>query len=239
MQRVLLLGGTKDARILAKALAARADIHATISLAGVTSNPPDFGLNKRIGGFGGVDGLCAYIRAEGIKVLIDATHPYAAQMSQHAAWAAAKTGITRLALFRPAWRPEDGDHWREFPTWEDLITALPVDARVFLAAGQDGMRAFDHPHSFEIVARALEYPSGITNPITLIQSLPLKSADDEAALFQENSITHVVCKNSGGTASTAKLVAARMLGLPVFMLARPTPPDGVFYENAQAIMAAL
>ncbi len=239
MMRVLLLGGTQDARMLAKELAGREDINATISLAGVTSNPPDFGLDKRIGGFGGVDGLCSYIRDEGIEVLIDATHPYAEQMSRHAAIAAHETGIKRLALNRPAWQAEDGDDWQEFPTWDNLITALPDDAVVFLAAGQDGMRAFDRPRRFSVLARALEQPEGIIYPITLIQSLPLKTAEDEAELLQGHGITHLVCKNSGGTASTAKLQAARKLGLPVLMLARPEMPEGPTYPDMHAIMLAL
>ena len=239
MKNVLLLGGTLEARRLAKALSMRDDIHAIISLAGVTSTPPDFGLEKRIGGFGGIAGLVNYIKAESIDILIDATHPYAQQMSHHAAAASAETGITRLALNRPPWQAGAGDQWQEFPTWDDLFNAIPEDAHIFLAAGQDGMTAFDRDRHFDITARALERPQGLTHDINLIRSLPQAAAEDEIDLFQTHGITHLVCKNSGGTASTAKLAAARHLGMSVFMLARPPFPAGESFADIDAILSRL
>ena len=239
MKSILLLGGTMEARILAEALSGRDDVVATISLAGATSAPPEFGLKNRIGGFGGIDGLCDYIRDENIDILIDATHPYAEQMSRHAAVAAKRTGITRLVLYRPSWNAEDGDDWHGFAEWNDLIEAIPQGAVVFLAAGQDGMKAFDRPRDFDVVARALERPDGLSRDITLIKSLPLKSAEDEAELMKQHGITHLVSKNSGGNASIAKLKAARMLGLPVFMLARPPMPEGETYPDTDAILACI
>ena len=244
MKNVLLLGGTLEARRLAKALSRRDDIKAIISLAGVTSAPPDFGLEKRIGGFGGIQGLVDYIKSEAIDILIDATHPYAKQMSHHAAAATLETGITRLALNRPPWQAEPGDDWQEFASWDDLIAAIPQDAHIFLAAGQDGMIAFDRQRSFAITARALEEPQGLNHPINLIKSLPQSAPEDEIDLFQEHGITHLVCKNSGGTASTAKLIAARHLGMKVLMLARPpfpTPlfPQGESLADIDAILSRL
>lgn len=239
MKNILLLGGTADARIVAKSLAQRDDVRAIISLAGVTSTPPDFGLEKRIGGFGGVEGLCNYIRVEKIDVLIDATHPYAVHMSRHAALAADETGITRLALERPQWHASDGDHWTEYGDWDDLFNAIPQDARVFLTAGQDGMRAFDRPRGFTVLARALEEPQGLNHDVELIKSLPLKSAEEEIALLSQYRITHLVSKNSGGRSSMAKLDAARHLGIPVLMLARPPMPEGKTYPDAGALLAEL
>jgi precorrin-6A/cobalt-precorrin-6A reductase len=236
MRRILLLGGTLEARQLAEGLAGRDDVKATISLAGVTGAPPDFGLEKRVGGFGGISGLCNYITEEEIDVLIDATHPYAAQMSRHAAEAATKTGIARLCLSRPPWQAGEDDDWREFKTWDDLIAAIPPAARVFLAAGQDGLLAFDRAREFSVLARALTRPEGLRDDITLLRSPPLESAEHEAALFEEHHISHLVCKNSGGTASSAKLAAARRLGLPVLMLARPQQVPGENFADVDAIL---
>ena len=239
MKKILLLGGTLEARRIAKYLADHDGFTTIISLAGVTSSPPDFGLEKRIGGFGGIPGLCQYITDQHIDILIDATHPFANGMSTHAAAAAVQTGITCLPLLRPSWQAGPGDNWQEFSSWDDLITAIPEDAHIFLAAGQDGMMAFDRPRDFDITARALEEPAGLTHPINLIKSLPQSTADAEIELFQDHGITHLVCKNSGGTASTAKLDAARILGMTVLMLGRPPTPHHNTYPDIDSLLAQL
>ena len=140
-EKILLLGGTREARMIAGLLAKRDDCTAILSLAGVTSSPPDTGLEKRIGGFGGAEKMAAWMQDEAITTLIDATHPYAARISANAAWAAEKTGIRRLCLSRPQWEPEDGDQWQEFDDWSSLAAVIPDGARVFLTAGQDGITA--------------------------------------------------------------------------------------------------
>ena len=244
-EKILLLGGTREARMIAGLLAKRDDCTAILSLAGVTSSPPDTGLEKRIGGFGGAEKMAAWMQDEAITTLIDATHPYAARISANAAWAAEKTGIRRLCLSRPQWQPEEGDHWQEFDDWSSLAAAIPDGATVFLTAGQDGITALSAgataqsgQYRFELIARALENPDQKAE-ITFIKSLPGKHWQDEAALLTKHAITHLVAKNSGGNSSRAKLVAARHLGVPVLLLARPAPPPPPLYADVETLMQAL
>ena len=239
MERILLLGGTREARELAGWLATRDDITATLSLAGVTSAPPDPGIPMRIGGFGGAEGLAAYLEAQSITTLIDATHPFASTISANAARATAMTGSRRLVLWRPSWQAGSEDRWQEFGAWDDLISAIPDGALVFAAAGQDGMRALGQQTRFDILARALKKPEGLAPHIGFLKGLPGQSADAEEALFRQERITHLVAKNAGGTSSEAKLIAARRLGLPVLLLARPAPPSGDLFPDVEAIIAAL
>lgn len=244
MTRLLLLGGTLDARRLARQLAERPDLDATLSLAGVTSAPPDPGIPMRIGGFGGAGGLAHYLHEQSVDWLVDATHPYAARISANAAEAAGRASVNRLALWRPPWQPEAGDDWQEFADWPALAAAIPKGARVFLAAGQDGIRALaPSPEGpgpdATIIARALNRPVGTPSTVEFIRALPARTWQEEAALFEVQRISHVIAKNSGGTASRAKLDAARRLGLPVLMLARPAPPPGPLYPDAESLLAAL
>ena len=238
-ENILLLGGTADARVIADALAGRMNVAATLSLAGVLSKPPKLALPLRIGGFGGVDGLAEYIRENKITTLIDATHPYAAQMSRHAALAAEKTGVRRLAIWRQAWVAEAEDHWHGFDDWPSLMAAVPAGAKVFLAAGQDGMQALPERPDFDVMARALKRPNGLPSYVTLIEALPGKTMAEERDLFLENAITHILCKNSGGESSRAKLLAARDLGLPVMMINRPDAPPQPCFDNAESLLDAL
>ena len=238
-QKILLLGGTADARIIADHLAKTPNIIAELSLAGVLSKPPKMALPLRIGGFGGIDGLVQYIHDHGITTLIDATHPYAAQMSHHAVMACQKTVIRRLTLWRPPWQAEAGDDWHGFDGWPELINAVPKGARVFMAAGQDGMKALPKSPDFSVVARALAKPQDLPVYVEMIKDLPGKTEDVEAELFQQHQISHIICKNSGGTSSQAKLLAARKLGLPVLMINRPPAPPPPIYPDAASLLDAL
>jgi precorrin-6A/cobalt-precorrin-6A reductase len=239
MRHILLLGGTFEARQIAARLASRDDVSATLSLAGVTNSPPDPGIPVRIGGFGGPEGLAAYIEDKKISTLIDATHPFASTISANAEKAAAMTGIRRLVLWRPAWQPETGDRWREFDGWDELISAIPDGAYVFAAAGQDGMKALGGETRFNILARALKKPAGLPEHIHFLCGLPGRTEAAEETLFRDHGITHLVAKNAGGKASKAKLIAARSLGLPVFLLARPAPPSGEVFDDTDRLIAAL
>lgn len=238
MERILLLGGTREARIIAAKLAKRDDCEAILSLAGVTSSPPDTGLKQRIGGFGGAMKMAGWMKAEAITTVIDATHPYAAGISANAAQAATAAGVRRLTLWRPGWVAEPADHWQEFPSWQALIETVPDAARVMLTAGQDGISAFAGIERFAVVARALENPAADSG-ITFINSLPQSDWEAEAALLTSHGITHLVAKNSGGVSSQAKLIAARALNLPVLMLARPDPPPGPRFDDVSSLMDAL
>ena len=238
-EKVLLLGGTADARLIADHLAKQPDIEAELSLAGVLSQPPKMALPLRIGGFGGVDGLVRYIHDHGITVLIDATHPYAAQMSYHAVMACQRTGIRRFSLWRPPWEAEDDDHWQGFDDWPQLMAAIPEGARVFMAAGQDGMKALPPVPKFSVLARALARPEGLPDHVEMIEDLPGKTPEAEMEIFTNHGISHIICKNSGGTSSQAKLIAARKLGLPVLMINRPSAPPAPIYPDAESLLAAL
>lgn len=243
MQRILLLGGTQDARAIAQALAKliaeRGNIDAVLSLAGVTSNPPDFGIKLRIGGFGGASGLAQFLIDEAVDLVIDATHPYASSMSANAAAATDQAQVKRMTLWRPAWQAEAADDWTQFSGWGDLFAAVPNGANLFLAAGQDGMKSLGDEDRFKVWGRALVEPAHLPKSVTLIKSLPAKTAAEEMALFEKLNISHVACKNSGGNASRAKLEAARLLKLPVFMLGRPPSPPAPLYESAADIIANL
>ncbi len=246
--KILLLGGTSEAREIAKALRERGDIDAILSLAGVTENPSDFGLKLRLGGFGGVKGLAEYLGRERVDVVIDATHPYANTISANAGFAAEIAKIKRLALWRPSWIADTKDDWRLCSTWDGLFADIPDGGRLFLSGGQDGINALIQYKTrfrvdFKTWARAMMPPDGANRPsdgdIILIQSPPKDSAAAEAALFTELGITHIACKNSGGRISYAKLMAAQQLKLPVLMLDRPPPPPPPLFDDAAAVIDAL
>ena len=247
MEKVLLLGGTREARLIADLLAMRPGCDAILSLAGVTASPSNTGLpntklRQRVGGFGGAAKMAEWMQAEAITTLIDATHPYAEQISAHAVVAAEMARVRRLGLWRPPWQPEGGDRWQHYDNWQALIVALPHGARVMLTAGQDAIRAFAgrafaDEDRVTVVARALKQPEAQSG-ITFIEGLPKEHWQDEAALLKAHGITHLVAKNSGGTSSRAKLVAARHLGLPVLLLARPSPPPPPLFDNIESLMQA-
>ena len=236
-QKILILGGTSEARRLADH-AAKAGWSAVFSLAGVTTTPFKTALPMRYGGFGGAKGLAEWIDAQAITHLVDTTHPYAATMSANAFEAAMLTGIKRLALWRPEWQAEAGDDWHQFATMDALFQEVPNNAHLFLAAGQEGIKALPQPPRFQVTARALEQPD-TAHPITFIKALPAADPDEEAVLFQAHHITHLAVKNAGGSASRAKLEAARQLGLPVLMLARPKPPLPPLFHTLDALISAL
>ncbi len=169
-RRILILGGTTEARLLAERLAARDDISVTVSLAGRTRNPLDMPATIRVGGFGGADGLAEYLRAEAIDALIDATHPFAAAMSFNAAEAARLAGVPLLALARPAWERQPGDIWREAANVTQAVELLgAAPRRVLVALGRNEVRALEAaPQHFYLVRSVdpVEPPLRWTMPAT-------------------------------------------------------------------------
>ncbi len=226
-KQVLILGGTGDALALAGALSGHPRVATTTSLAGRTSAPAPPAGALRFGGFGGVSGLTAFLRDAAIDLVIDATHPFAAQMSGHAVAACEAAERPLLRLSRPPWQPQPGDNW--IPV-ADLAAAAVVVAergqRVFLTTGARDLAAFAELESVWFLVRLIEPPA---EPLPLGQHRlilargPFSEAD-EAALLREQSIDLLVSKNSGGPATAGKLAAARRLRIPVAMVERPVLP---------------
>lgn len=224
MKRLLLLAGTAEARQIAAALRDRFEVIA--SLAGATSRPSDLGVPTRTGGFGGAEGLRRHVETEGTDLLIDATHPFAAQMKANAAAQA----IPRLHVIRPPWSAAPDEAWTVVPDLEAAARALPADARAFLALGGRHLDAF-RGHPAAMVVRSIDAPTG--DDFTFVRGAP-GSVAEETALLRGRRISHLVCRNSGGTAGRAKLDAARALGLTAIVVGRPAPPPGEIVETAEA-----
>lgn len=228
--RLLILGGTTEATALSCRLERRVDIDATLSLAGRTQNPSLPVIPCRIGGFGGAEGLKAYLVEQKIDAVIDATHPFAAQMSSNAAAACAGAGVTLAVLSRPPWQRRDGDRWIEVADMHAAADALgPVPRRVFLTVGGLQLGAFAQaPHHYYLV-RTIDEPAAIAalpNHTLILARGPFDVAA-EIVLMRSERIDLLVTKNSGGTATEAKLSAARSLNIPVVMVQRPAAGNAV------------
>lgn len=223
--KVLILGGTTEGRALAAAVAGRPGLTPVSSLAGRTTDPLIPAGELRIGGFGGVDGLIAYLRAEHIGAIVDATHPFAAGMSTHAAAAAAATGTPLLMLQRPGWTAAPGDRWHRVPSMAAAAAALSgFGPRVFLTTGRQEIGAFAALDDRWFLARSVEPPMPpMPRHLTVLLDRGPFSVAGERALLTGHRVDVLVTKDSGGAA--AKLAAARDLGVPVVMVDRPPMPD--------------
>lgn len=235
--RVLLLGGTTEATALAARLKV-SGIDTVLSYAGRTKTPARQPVETRIGGFGGPAGMLEYLRSGSFSHVIDATHPFAAQMSRNAYTACTAFGTPLIRLERPAWQPQSGDDWIYAATLEDAAAALPNDpARVFLAIGRQHVGVFaTRPEHFYLL-RFVDPPKGhplLPKTDTVIARGPF-DAESDAALLRQHRISHVVTKNAGGTGAEAKLLAARQLGLRVIMVARPSLPDTTIAPDIETI----
>ncbi len=237
--KVLLLGGTFEARQLAKHLAGRDDMTVMLSLAGRTAQPVAQPVPARSGGFGGVDGLIRYLQEQRIGVLVDATHPYAAQISRNAAVAAEVTGVPLLGLRRPAWEEQPGDRWRRVADTTQAVAALGSDPRhVFVTLGRQEIRPFTGAPQHRYLVRSvdpIDPPLSLPRVDYLLDRGPFREAE-ERALLQAHRIDAVVAKNSGGTATYGKIAAARALGIEVVLLDRPDLPEG---ETVATVEAAI
>jgi precorrin-6A/cobalt-precorrin-6A reductase len=240
MRRILILGGTTEARALAERLAGRADLAVTLSLAGRTANPVAQPVPVRSGGFGGAEGLADYLAREHIDALIDATHPYAAIMAANAARAASLAGVPLMALRRPPWSAVAGDRWIEVADAGAAMRALgEVPRRVFLALGRNDIAPFVEAPQHRYLVRSVdpvEPPLRVPHAHYVLGRGPFSEADD-LALLTAHRIETVVCKNSGGDATFGKLAAARTLGLDVIMLRRPALPEVPAAETIAEVLA--
>lgn len=244
--RVLILGGTREAAALAERLTKSGDrrVEVVTSLAGRTARPRALPGSVRTGGFGGMEGLADYLRAERVAALIDATHPFAAEISANAEAAAAATGVPRLVLARPPWTPVADDRWIGVDDLKGAASALgesPAFARVFLAVGSGGLAAFgDLSARFFLVRAAQPVTSSLpgADSVLVVDRGPF-TVDADRALLAQHRIDAVVSKNAGGAASYAKIAAARALGLPVVMVRRPPPPGGDTVASVDQALAWL
>ncbi|MFY0310089.1 cobalt-precorrin-6A reductase [Leisingera sp. D0M16] len=241
MTRILLLGGTTEASTLAKTLAG-AGMDAVFSYAGRTAKPVSQPLPTRVGGFGGVEGLAEYLNTEGITHVVDATHPFAAQMSTNAVHACEAAGVPLCAFERPAWQAGEGDQWVHADSIEGAVNALPkAPARVFLAIGKQNLAQFAAKPHHHYLLRLVDAPEAdLPLPHTTVEIArgPFDVAGD-TALMQRHGITHVVAKNAGGAGAAAKLTAARELSLPVIMIGRPEVPERPVMGSVAEVMAWL
>lgn len=224
---LLVLGGTSEASALCQHLA-QTGWQGTLSLAGRVKRPRAQPLPTRLGGFGGVAGLINYLTDHAITHVIDATHPFAAQMSTHAVAACQQTGVPLIALTRPPWTVQPGDQWHHVPDIAGAVDALDrAPARVLLAVGRMHLDAFAvNPRHFYLLrlvdppATPLKFP----DCQVIVDRGPFSEAGD-TRLLRDHRIDLVVSKNAGGSGAIAKITAARHLGLPVIMIDRPALPD--------------
>lgn len=228
MPNLLILGGTTEANALAKAVAEQG-IEAIYSYAGRVAIPRPQPLPVRVGGFGGPEGLAAYVAENAITHVIDATHPFAAQMSGNAIEACRVTGTPLAALTRPAWQAQSGDSWHHMQDVAAAVDALAGEPqRVFLAVGRMHLEAFAAQPQHHYLLRLVDEPGALPLPQAdvVVARGPFTEADDRA-LMRQHGTQLVVSKNAGGTGARAKLDAARALALPVLMIDRPVLPERI------------
>lgn len=235
---LLILGGTTEATALARAVAG-AGIAGTFSYAGRVANPRDQPLPLRVGGFGGPEGLADWIREHGVTHVVDATHPFASQMSHNAVTACRACRVPLIALTRLPWQAQVADHWWHVPDTDGAVDALGEEPRrVFLAIGRMHLAEFVRAPRHFYLLRLVDPPEGdLPLPDCAVEvSRGPFSIDDDIALMRAHRIDVVVSKNSGGDGARAKIDAARRLHLPVIMIDRPGLPQRREVHTVDAVM---
>lgn len=238
MIRVLILGGTGEGAHLAGVVSDMPGFEPLYSLAGVTRSPNVPDCKVRRGGFGGTQGLSKFLQEEKIGAVIDATHPYATRMAAHAADACTTENIPRIKLLRPKWEKVPGDDWRIASDVSQAVELLHgLAERVFLATGRKDRAAFATLSKTWFLVRLVDAPAAdlLLADHQLVLGRGPFELDAEMKMFRDHRIDAVVSKNSGGGAY-AKIEAARELGLPVILIDRPKPPEGLIVESADAVI---
>jgi len=242
MRRILILGGTTEARQLGERLARRDGLAVTLSLAGRTASPVKHAVAVRVGGFGGAAGLASYLVEHRIEALIDATHPYATIISQNAAAAARQTKTAFMTLRRPPWIAVADDRWIEVNDAGEAAAAIGRQPRsVLVTIGRNELVRFAGAPQHRYLIRSVdpvELPLPVPHVTYLTARGPFNEADDRA-LMQTHAIDVVIAKNSGGAAAYGKIAAARSLGIGVIMLRRPPAPDAPAVETIEDAVAWL
>lgn len=240
MKKILILGGTGDAVKLAAKLATVPEIEVISSLAGRTRKPAALVGQVRIGGFGGATGLANYLQENSIDVLIDATHPCAGQITCNGAIASQLANIPHLMLVRPQWEKISGDNWIEVESVEAAAQAIPeLVKRVLITSGRQQLEPFLQRSHIWYLMRSIDPPDiELPNSKVLLDRGPF-NLEQERQLLQDYQIEAIVSKNSGGSATYAKIIAARELDIPVLMVQRPARPEGKKVNDIEEAIAWL
>jgi precorrin-6A/cobalt-precorrin-6A reductase len=242
LARVLILGGTTEARLLGERLARRVGLDVTLSLAGRTTSPVPHAVPVRIGGFGGAGGLADYIAKERVDALIDATHPYATMISENASAAARQTGVPFVVLRRAPWKAVAGDRWIEVDDTRAAVQALgETSRRVFVTLGRNDLAPFaGAPQHFYLIRSVdpVDPPLPLSHTSYVTERGPFSEAHDRA-LMAEHNIDVVIAKNSGGNAAYGKIAAARATGVEVIIIRRPQVSEGPAVHNLDDAIAWL
>ncbi|WP_411890410.1 cobalt-precorrin-6A reductase [Yoonia sp. SDW83-1] len=232
---LLLLAGSGDARRIAEGLNG---VDVIASLAGATRDPAPLPVPTRSGGFGGEAGFRQFLTENGITAVLDATHPYAHRITVRTARVCAKLDLPFLQFLRPGWKPEPGDKWTEIAREEDAAAHIPQGTTVFLGTGRQTLEGFANLVGRRVICRQIDPPEA---PFPFeggefLVGRPPFSVEDEIALFSRLKVDWLVVKNAGGAASRTKLTAARQLGIPVLMIARPPQGDWPIVDTVDAAL---
>jgi precorrin-6A/cobalt-precorrin-6A reductase len=237
IMRVLILGGTTEASALARRIGGRADIQAILSFAGRTRQPVPPPIPFRVGGFGGIEGLKTYVREHGTDLVVDATHPFAAQMSRHAVAACRALGVPIVGFTRPAWGQQAGDRWTRVADVAAAVGALGErPRRVFLTIGGVQLAEFVRAPWHWYLVRTIDPPVGVQFDRLILARGPF-GVEDEIALLRDERVDTLVTKNSGGSATRAKIDAARMLGIAVVIVEQPAPEAYPAFQQVDDVLA--
>ena len=250
-KKILILGGTTEARLLAKRLLSDSSHSIVVSLAGALGDGTETAFRKRlgpvnedrlvlrIGGFGSIDGLRSYLNENSISLIVDATHPYAAQISHNAVSAASIVSVPLVRYERPAWLPEHEASWIEANDLAHAATLIPTGARVLLAVGRQSAAPFSQRTDCAFVLRSVA-PANATllgAHFSFVQSMPGKNIEEEIKLIQDENISCLITKNSGAVRSFHKVSAAQKLGLPIIMISRPSLPVCCTFNDLDTLLS--
>jgi precorrin-6A/cobalt-precorrin-6A reductase len=234
--RILILGGTGEAVALAGALDARGH-RVTTALAGRTREPHKPAGALHVGGFGGAEGLARFMRESRFEYLVDATHPFAAQISANAVEAAAETGMPLIRLSRPAWQEPENGRWIHVENEVAAAAALPGSVTALLTIGRQHLEPFIERRDCRFIVRTIEAPTeGLPADFTLLIARPPFTRQAELALMRRYNVSHLVAKNSGGAQTEAKLEAAHILKVQVIMIDRPKLPAAATVSSVEAVL---
>ncbi|MCR8725191.1 cobalt-precorrin-6A reductase [Frigidibacter sp. ROC022] len=235
--RLLLLGGSAEAAVLAKRLAGQPGLASILSLAGATRDPAPQPLLLRVGGWGSAAAQADWMRREAIGAVIDATHPFAARIGPRTAAICAAAGLPYLRLLRPGWVAGPGDRWTRIPGPEAAAEVIPETATVLLATGRLSLPGLSGLAGRRLYCRIVDPPTAAFPypPGAWLQGRPPFTEAGERRLLRDLGIDWIVAKDSGGAGGWPKLAAARALDLPVALIDRPPPPGASVSTVTEAL----